>query len=93
MGPIAEGIIVGVSSTVAVGFLGALMPPVKRALKAANRVDRIESALPAITRGVWALLGAHVAEHDGTTSPEVKSAYEELTRKVTDSMVSSKEKP
>ena len=93
MGPIAEGIIVGVGSTVVVGFLSGLTPPVKRALKAAKRVDRIENALPALTRGVWALLGVHVAECNGTTSPEIKESYEELTRIVTDSIISQKAKP
>jgi hypothetical protein len=56
-----------------------------------KRQDRVDGILPTIARGTWAILKFHVQENKGSTDPDIISAYEELTKQVTNGIVSRKE--
>jgi hypothetical protein len=92
MGPIEEGIVIGIGSTAGLGILTFLITALNRVWKTPKRLDRVERVLPVIARGVWALLGEHVREHNGDASPEITQAYTELTDVVTNGVVSQKTK-
>lgn len=87
---IVPDILVGVGVTVlGTGTIGFLVVVVN-VYKTPKRLNRLEALFPIIIRGVWAILKMHVDEHNGSTPTEVASAYEELTREVTDKSVSQK---
>lgn len=85
-----DGIIIGIGSTVGALFLVALAALVARQWKSPKRIDRLERVVPPMARGVWALLGEHVREHNGDAPEEIVKAYAELTAVVTDGVVSQK---
>lgn len=58
--------------------------------KYGKRSDRVEAVLPPVAYGVWALLRIHVQEHNGTTDPDVKKAYDSLSEVLPSLIVSQK---
>ena len=54
-----------------------------------KRLDRLEGIIPILTRGMWAILKIHI---NGNTDKDVSTAFDELTRAVTNGVVSQKEK-
>lgn len=87
-----DGIIIGIGSTVGALILLTLAALVARQWKSPKRIDRLERIVPPMARGVWALLGEHVREHNGDAPKEIVEAYSELTAVVTDGVVSQKAK-
>jgi len=85
-----DGIIIGIGSTVGALILVALAALVARQWRSPKRIDRLERVVPILTRGVWALLGLHVQEHNGDVAPEITDAYSDLTKIVTNGVVSQK---
>jgi len=85
-----DGIIAGIGSTVGALILVGLVALVVRQWKTPKRVDRLERIVPVLTRGVWALLGLHVQEHNGDVPREIQDAYSKLTEIVSDGIVSQK---
>ena len=90
MGPIGEGIIIGIGSTAGVGIITMVGTTLARVWKTPKRLDRIERLVPILLRGMWAVLKMHVDEQNGSTDPDIKRAFSELTEIVTDGAVSQK---
>lgn len=90
MNPELSGVLIGAGSIVGAAILVALAAAIIRVWRTPKRLDRLERVVPPIARGLWALLGEHVRDHNGDTSPEVAEAYKLLTEVVTESVVSQK---
>lgn len=93
MSPETEGILIGSGAIVFAGLLTYVATQLARLWRTPKRLDRLERIIPTMARGLWALLGEHVREHNGDTSAEIVDAYRQLTDVVTDGVVSQKAQP
>ncbi len=88
MGPIAEGIVIGIGGTLgatAVGMMGATM---KRLWRTPKRIDRIEKMIPPMARALLVMLRVHMGED---VNGDMKAILKELDDVLTDGAISQKE--
>ncbi len=89
MSPETSGILIGAASLALAGLLTWVGVHLGRLWRTPKRLDRIEGIIPVLIRGMWAILKVHI---NGNTDEDVSSAFKELTKAVTDGVVSQKEK-
>jgi len=92
LSPNTMSFLIGAGSIATAGLITWIGIQLVRLWHLPKRVDRIERIIPPIARGIWALLGEHVRQNDGNSTPEIAEAYSKLTEVVTESVVSQKEK-
>jgi hypothetical protein len=89
MGPIAEGIVIGIGGTAGAAALGMLATTMRRLWKTPKRLERIERLIPPIARALLVMLRVHMGEE---VNGDVKAILKELDEVLTDGAVSQKEK-
>ena len=89
MSPETSGILIGAASLALATLLTWIGIHLGRLWHTPKRLDRIEGIIPVLTRGMWAILKVHI---NGNTDKDVASAFDELTKAVTNGVVSQKEK-
>lgn len=89
MSPETSGILIGAGAIILAGLLIWISSQLAHLWHTPKRLDRIEGIIPILARGVWAILKVHI---NGNSDGDVVEAFRELSKAVTDGVVSQKEK-
>ena len=89
MGPVAEGIVIGIGGTLGATIVGMVGATMRKLWKTPKRVDRLERLLPTMARALLILLRIHAGED---VNGDIKTVLNELDGVLTNGSVSLKEK-
>ena len=89
MGPIAEGIVIGIGGTLGASVCGMVAATMVRLWRSPKRIDRIERLIPPMARALLVILRVHMGEE---INGEMKDILKELDGVLTDGAISQKEK-
>jgi hypothetical protein len=89
MGPIAEGIVIGIGGSLGATTLGIAGATMVRLWRTPKRVDGIERIIPPMARALLVLIRVHLGEK---VNGEMKGVLKELDNVLTEGAISQKEK-